>query len=82
MADAPERLTLQTDFIDPATEDWSSMDAGEVWHAAKAGIPQAVAELAKREAAFAADPASQTSQPKRGPNPAELRAALRRRTRR
>lgn len=41
----------ETDLIDPATEDWTAMDDAECWHAAQAGVPQAVAELARRERA-------------------------------
>ncbi|HEY5455715.1 MAG TPA: hypothetical protein VIJ96_09615 [Acidothermaceae bacterium] len=36
------------DFVDPADEDWSTKDDAECWHAAQAGIPQAIAELARR----------------------------------
>lgn len=51
MATPENRLTLETDFIDPAEEDWSQADDAELYHSAKAGIPQAVAELERREAA-------------------------------
>lgn len=44
----PMNLDLNPDVIDPATENWSEKDDAEVWHAAEAGIPQAIAELARR----------------------------------
>jgi hypothetical protein len=34
--------------IDPEDVDWSEVDDSEVWHAAKSGIPEAVAEAEKR----------------------------------
>lgn len=45
-----EATELESDFVDPADEDWSTKDDAECWHAAQAGIPQAIAELARREA--------------------------------
>lgn len=42
-------LDMSSDFIDPADENWQEMDDAAVWHAAQAGISQAVAELARRE---------------------------------
>lgn len=76
MADPTPRLILESDLVIP---DWSTMDAGDVWLAAQQKVPEAIAELAKREAAFAAG----TAVPKpSGPRPSELRAALRRRSRR
>lgn len=41
-------LDLTPDFIDPADEDWQSMDEASVYWAAKAGVPQAVAQLKRR----------------------------------
>lgn len=35
--------------IDPAEVDWTEVEDAEVWHAAKAGIPQAVAEAQTRD---------------------------------
>lgn len=40
-----------SDLIDPATEDWASMDDAAVYHAARAGVPQAVREMSLREIA-------------------------------
>jgi hypothetical protein len=37
-------------LIDPAERDWSTEDDSTVWHAAGDGIPQAKAELRRREA--------------------------------
>lgn len=42
-------LSLEPCVVDPATEDWRSMDEASVYNAAKAGVPQAVKELARRE---------------------------------
>jgi hypothetical protein len=36
-------------LIDPAERDWSTEDDSTVWHAAGDGIPQAKAELRRRE---------------------------------
>ncbi|GAB3080963.1 hypothetical protein GCM10027053_51830 [Intrasporangium mesophilum] len=35
-------------MLDPAENDWSLEDDAEVWHSAKAGIPEAIAEAQKR----------------------------------
>lgn len=43
------RVNLDSDLVDPATEDWRLMDDAALWHAAQAKVPQAVAELARRE---------------------------------
>lgn len=49
MADAQE-IDMDSDVIDPAKEDWTEMEDSEVYHAAKAGVPEAKAELARRDA--------------------------------
>ena len=41
---------LATDFLDPALVDWAAAPDTVVYLAAKAGIGQAVAEMARREA--------------------------------
>lgn len=41
-------LDLKPDVVDPADEDWHAMEDSAVWHAAQAGVPQAVAELKRR----------------------------------
>jgi len=41
---------LQSDFLDPALVDWAAATDTVVYLAAKAGIGQAVAEMARREA--------------------------------
>lgn len=41
---------LAPDVVDPAKEDWTEMEDSEVYHAAKAGVPEAKAELARRDA--------------------------------
>jgi len=41
---------LGSDFLDPALMDWAAATDTVVYLAAKAGIGQAVAELARREA--------------------------------
>lgn len=41
---------LGTDFLDPALMDWTAATDTVVYLAAKAGIGQAVAEMARREA--------------------------------
>ncbi len=38
-----------SDNIDPADIDWEQMDDADVWHAYRAGIPQAVAEAERRD---------------------------------
>lgn len=43
------KITLDGDHLNPATESWRTMDDAALWHAAQAKIPQAVAELARRE---------------------------------
>lgn len=43
------KVNLDSDFVSPAQENWSAMDDTALWHAAQAKIPQAVAELARRE---------------------------------
>jgi hypothetical protein len=43
------KVNLDGDFVNPAQENWSAMDDTALWHAAQAKIPQAVAELARRE---------------------------------
>lgn len=35
-------------MIEPDEIDWSEVDDAEVWHAAKSGIPEAVAEAKRR----------------------------------
>jgi hypothetical protein len=40
---------MESDFIDPATEDWTKKADSTVYWAAKGGVPQAKAELARRE---------------------------------
>lgn len=47
-------LSLSSDLIDPNEVDWSEADDGSVFQAAKAGIPAAVEEQARRDE----DPAS------------------------
>jgi hypothetical protein len=47
MATPEDNLT--SDFLDPAEEDWREADLAELYHASKAGIPQATAELRRRE---------------------------------
>ena len=42
--------SMESDYIDPATEDWKGMNDAGVYWAAKDGVPQAKAELARREA--------------------------------
>lgn len=41
-------ISLESDVLDPALVDWSTADDAMVWHAARAGIPQAVAEAKRR----------------------------------
>lgn len=41
-------ISLASDNIDPARENWREADDAQLWHAAKAGIPQAVAEAKRR----------------------------------
>lgn len=36
-------------IVEPHAEDWREMDDTALWHAAQAKIPQAVAELSRRE---------------------------------
>jgi hypothetical protein len=43
-------------LIDPATKDWTACDDSTVWHAAQDGVPQAKAELRKREMRQRANP--------------------------
>ena len=56
--------SMKTDFIDPKTEDWRGMDDAALYWAVKDGIPQAVAEAKRRDAAKL--PPSQAE-----PNPGE-----------
>lgn len=42
-------LSLAPCTIAPADEDWQGMDDAALWHAAKAGVPHAAAELNRRE---------------------------------
>lgn len=74
MANPPIRLTLESDLVEP---DWQAMDDGDVWLAAQQKVPEAIAELARREK----DPSARRS-PAPVASPADLRAALRRRSRR
>ncbi len=37
------------DLIDPADIDWEQMDDADVWHAMRAGVPQAIAEAERRD---------------------------------
>lgn len=39
---------LEPDLIYPDAEDWAQADDGTVFDSARAGIPQALAELARR----------------------------------
>lgn len=41
--------SMETDVIDPATVDWEKANDSAVYWAAKDGVPQAKAELARRE---------------------------------
>lgn len=41
--------SMDTDVIDPATEDWTTKATSAVYWAAKDGIQQAKDELARRE---------------------------------
>lgn len=41
---------MTPDYVDPADEDWSQVDDTALYLSAKAGIPQAVAEVKRREA--------------------------------
>lgn len=43
-----DQLGIIFDDVDPADEDWTEMDDAEVYHAAKAGVPQAMKELERR----------------------------------
>jgi hypothetical protein len=43
------KVNFDGDLVDPAQENWAAMDDAALWHAAQAKIPQAVAELARRE---------------------------------
>lgn len=40
---------LESDVVDPASENWSDKADSDVYHAAKAGVSQAVEELARRD---------------------------------
>lgn len=42
-------LSLEPCVVNPADEDWASMDDAEVWNAAQAGVSQAKAELKRRQ---------------------------------
>lgn len=44
-------------LIDPAETDWSTCSDSKVYHAAQDGVPQAKAELRRREAAHRMTPA-------------------------
>jgi hypothetical protein len=41
--------SMDSDLVDPTSEDWTQCDDAALWHAAQAGVPQAVAEQARRE---------------------------------
>lgn len=44
-----DKIDMDSDLIDPAMENWREMEDSEVYHAAKAGVPQAQKELERRE---------------------------------
>ena len=43
-------IDLTTDNPEPSDIDWPHADDAAVWHAARAGVAQAVAEAARRNA--------------------------------
>lgn len=46
----PEALSNESDALDPADINWTLADDAMLWHAANDGIPQAKAEMARRDA--------------------------------
>ena len=44
-------MSLDSDYLDPADLDWPTVADATLAHAARAGIPRAVAEAARRNSA-------------------------------